>query len=159
MLLHQESLKRIFRCDPLNDDPAQIKYKLSEFGNRVLDDIWLSKGCPKNIHIVQQSLECSGNLLTERFGSPSNRSFDGVHMRGKMAVQHYTRSVINALADIMPNCKPIPAQPQPVRAQHNSQYRQWSPNTPATGSNRIPVGGDRVYNIRTQTRFTAVSGN
>ena len=51
-------LKRIFRCDPLKNDPTQIRSKLSEYGNRVLDDIWLSKGCPDNIILAQQPLEC-----------------------------------------------------------------------------------------------------
>ena len=172
--------KRMFRCDPIKDDPTQIKNKLSEFGNSVLDDLWLSKGCPKKINIVQQSLECSGDLLTDRFGSPMERGFDGIHMRGKMAVQHYTGSVINALVNIIPGCKPIKnvaAQPQPVRThyqsvypvpqshyKHRAQYKQRSAPvlTPATGANRMPVGGDRIsstYNIRTQNKFSAVAGN
>ena len=65
-------LKRIFRCDNNQSDPSQIKAKLSEFGNRVLDDLWLSKGCPKNIIIAQQQLECEGDLRVQRFGMPSS---------------------------------------------------------------------------------------
>ena len=42
-------VKRMFRCDTIKADPSQIKEKLSEFGNRVLEDLWLSKGCPKNM--------------------------------------------------------------------------------------------------------------
>ena len=96
------------------------------------------------------------------------RGFDGIHMRGKMAVQHYTGSVINALVNIIPGCKPVKnvaTQPQPVRThQHRTQYKQRSAPvlTPATGANRMPVGGDRIsstYNIRTQNRFSAVPGN
>ena len=95
-------LKRIFRCDSLKDDPNQIKNKLSEFGNRTLDDIWLTKGCPKNITIAQQPLECDGNLRLSRYGSPSAKGYDGIHMRGAMAVQHYTGSFVNVLLENLP---------------------------------------------------------
>ena len=37
-------LKRIFRCDTIKDDPSQIKSKMSEYGNRVIEDVWLSRG-------------------------------------------------------------------------------------------------------------------
>jgi hypothetical protein len=92
-------LKRIFRCDTVQDDPSQIRAKLSEFGNRVLEDIWLTKGCPKNIVISHQPLECDGDLRISRYGFPSTKEYDGIHMRGKMAIQHYTGSVINVLLD------------------------------------------------------------
>ena len=95
--------KRIFRCDTLKNDPTQIRSKLSDFGNRVLDDLWLTKGCPKNIKIVEQSLKCQGDLRVSRFGFPSAQGYDGVHMRGKLAVQHYTGSLINVVLDALTN--------------------------------------------------------
>ena len=81
-------LKRIFRCDLPKDDPSQIKSRLSEYGNRVLEDIYLSKGCPKNISISYQPLECQGAMRVSRYGSPSAKNYDGVHMRGQLGVQH-----------------------------------------------------------------------
>ena len=63
-------LKRIFRCDIQQNDPAQIKNKLSEFGNRVLDDMWLTKGCPKNIIIAHQPLECQGEAKSPDLANP-----------------------------------------------------------------------------------------
>ena len=95
--------KRIFRCDTLKNDPTQIRSKLSDFGNRVLDDLWLTKGCPKNIKIVEQPLKCQGDLRVSRFGFPSAQGYDGVHMRGKLAVQHYTGSLINVVLDALTN--------------------------------------------------------
>ena len=96
-------LKRMFRCDTLKNDPAQLKNHLSEYGNRVLDDIWLTKWCPQNIRIAQQALDCNGELRCARFGLPTSKGYDGVHMRGKMSVQHYTGSVLNALSEVLPN--------------------------------------------------------
>ena len=223
--------KRMFRCDTLLNDPLQIRSKLSEYGNRVLEDTWLTRGCPKNISIVLQPLECDGDLRLSRFGNPNLRGYDGVHMRGGLAVQHYTGSVINAVLDVLspkatnqgdenitkvnlgqplyrcgtapqaPGNKfthhtqrptqvnvnaenvrktgspqhfhnmqnNIPAQPlldsvypqmpgQYVNSQHNQQYRPGH-NSSATGANRAPVWVSESYNIRTQNRFSAVSGN
>ena len=111
--------KRIFRCDTLKTDPTQIKSKLSDFGNRVLDDLWLTKGCPKNIKIVEQTLECQGALRVSRYGLPSAQGYDGGHMPGKLAIQHYTASIINVLLDALPNTNPGPkidTTPQPSYA-------------------------------------------
>ena len=77
------------------NDSLGMKYKLSEYGNNLLDQIWMT-----NIVIASQSLECSGELRVARFGLPSSKGYDGIHMRGKMAVQHYTASMINVLLDV-----------------------------------------------------------
>ena len=84
---------------------------MSEFGNRVLEDMWLTRGCPKNIVITEQHLECDGDLKNARFGLQSAKDYDGIHMRGKLAVQHYTGSVINVLLDNLPELKVSPTLP------------------------------------------------
>ena len=127
-------LKRMFRCDIEMNGQKQMLQKLSEYGNRVLEDTWLSRGCPDNIAIVGQGLECEGTLKTDRFGSLSNGNFDGIHMNGKLGVQHYTGSLINILLDhidalkINPICKIKLSQP-------SENIR-----TPLTGTNRTPLG-------------------
>lgn len=159
----------------MKDDPAQIKYKLSEFGNRVLEDMWLTKGCPKNISIAQQPLQCEGNLRIARYGFPSSRNYDGIHMRGKMAVQHYTGSLINVLLDVLPGSKtstkstPPPtlppqsfAQPQLVRGfVHPSVTSSPRPGDQfPDATHAMPPRGQNMYNVNTQNRFsTFVSGN
>ena len=154
----------MFRCDSLKDDPAQIKYNLSEFGNRTLVDLWLTKGCPTNIQIVKPALECKGEVMVSRFGSPSQKGYDGIQMRGRLAVQHYRRSVIDVCLDIMPKFNQRPAtkiaspkarsnyyqaQPQHVNicTQKREQYtgpttQQYTQTTTATGANRISLGGE-----------------
>ena len=123
-------LKRIFRCDLPKDDPSHIRSKLSEYGNRVYDDIWLSKGCPGNIIIAQQPLECQGPLAESRYGSPSTKGYDGVHMRGRLAVQHYTGSFVNVLIDTLSNpnstSKPyININPKPTYADAMKNKKQF----------------------------------
>ena len=113
-------MKRVFRCDI--DDPNGLRHKLSEYGNRVLDDIWLDKGCPKNIILGQQHLEGNPEQIIQRFGDPLESNFDGVNLRGKLAVQHYTRSFLNVLLDNLPSTK----VPDHMLFQPSSHYKQRS---------------------------------
>ena len=94
-------VKRPFRCDV--HDSSAIKYKLSEYGNRVFEDLWLDKGCPSNIIIAQQHLECEGQMINQRFGTLMSNIYDGVHYIGKLGIQHFTRSFLNVLLDSLPN--------------------------------------------------------
>ena len=88
-----------FRCDSTQSDPKQLRQRLSEFGNRALEDLWLSDGCPDNIKIVEQPFRCDGELRNLRFGYSGSNSFDGIHPTGRLGAQHYTGSLINALFD------------------------------------------------------------
>ena len=90
-------LKRIFRCD------NKIKESLSQFANSVYDDIWRQKGCPRNIVIADQKLQCEGSLRVLRYGNEYHRNFDGVHLRGDLATQHYTKSIIGVFTDVFPH--------------------------------------------------------
>ena len=141
-------------------------------------------------------------MRNSRYGSPVTQGYDGVHMRGKQAVQHYTGSVINVISDVMPNLgikkvtitnattpgfehrnkwtsrnrvnkgqqmynsaqpKFVQGRPQMTKTYANvasmKTNHQFNP-TPATGVNSIPVGGNNQYfNLKTQNRFSPVSGN
>ena len=65
-------LKSLPRFDPSTVDPSSIKSKLNNFGNAVYDSMWLKSGCPKNIQIVDQQLDCQGPLREKRFGNPGS---------------------------------------------------------------------------------------
>ena len=93
-------VKRIPRYD------SEINSHLSEYGNSVLDDIWIRNGCNKKIVIDKQDLECEGFLREQRYGSTRDNNFDGVHMRGYFATQHMTRTFINMLIRIFPHLRP-----------------------------------------------------
>ena len=93
----------IVKRPPRYDD--RIKAELSEYANYALDDIWKRRGANKNIVIAKQDLECDGLLRVQRYGNPTYHNYDGVHMRGKMAVQHMTRSFIQMLTNIFPHLK------------------------------------------------------
>ena len=55
-------VERIPRFDPITKDPAQIKSQLSKHGNSVYHNLWMNKGCPKNIKIMDLGLNCFGPL-------------------------------------------------------------------------------------------------
>ena len=136
-------LKRIFRCDPKNRDPLGMKSQLSEYGNNLLDELWMTRGCPQNIKIEKQALECDGELRVARFGLPSANGYDGTHFRGEMAVQHYTASMLNVLLDVFsvnPSDK-INLQPNPNTNRNPPQYAR----TPL-GQNVPPMHKSKLRN-------------
>ena len=90
-------LKRIYRCD------NNIKESLSQFANSVYDDYWRKRGCPSNIVIADQKLQCDGNLRMQRYGDGNLNNYDGIHMRGRLATQHYTKSMIDVFTTVFPH--------------------------------------------------------
>ena len=100
-------VKSLPRYDPSTLDPSSIKSKLNKFGNTVYDRLWLKSGCPNNIHIVDQQMDCQGPLREKRFGNPGSvgqdgKPWDGIHMRGKMAAKHYTHSLARIVSALNP---------------------------------------------------------
>ena len=114
-------LKRNFRCD------NQTKQSLSCFANSVYDDLWIKKGRPLNICIADQKLQCEGNLRTLRYGNTNYDNYDGVHMRGKLSTQHYTRSIIDVFISAYPELL-TPPTVHTTQAQYNTTTRYQSGN-------------------------------
>ena len=83
-----------------------IKAHLSEFANNTLDEIWKEKGSNRNIAISRQDLDCDGDSRFRVYGDPFYNNYDGVHMRGKLAIQLMTRTFINMMTKIFPHLKP-----------------------------------------------------
>ena len=83
----------------------RIKAHLSEYANAILDEM-MKKSGNKNICVSRQKLSCDGYVRMQRFGNPSYNNYDGIHMRGKLAVQHMTMTFINMMVDIYPHLKP-----------------------------------------------------
>ena len=80
----------------------------------------MNRGCPQNIKIHDLGLDCYGKLREKRYGTPGTRGFDGefvdgIHMRGFLAVTHYTDSVIRMFRLSAANC-------QAGRSQTRSDY-------------------------------------
>lgn len=115
-------LTRLPRYDPVNKDPQGIKSKLSEYGNSVYHQLWVTSGCPKNIMIHDQGLGCNGALRIKRFGDPHLRNYDGIHMRGELAVQHYTNSVIRMFHSLIPSTRD-----RDTRVKQQSGHNQEKP--------------------------------
>ena len=70
----------------------------------------MKSGCPANIQISDQQLDCQGPLREKRFGNPGcigvdGKPWDGIHMRGKMATRHYSNSMIRILNELSPKKK------------------------------------------------------
>ena len=96
-------VKRFPRFDPPSVDPIGIKSKLSKFGNSVYDQLWVEKGGPSNIRIVNFDFDCEESKYLKEilFGNPVSKHYDGTHFRGRAAVRHFTYRALQAIKPIL----------------------------------------------------------
>ena len=96
-------VKRLPRFDPINSDPKGIKSQLSNFGNHVLDQLWIKKGRPQNIQIVEFEIGCSGPgyLKDLIYGSTKSQYYDGINLNGSGAQRHFTYRAVCATKAIL----------------------------------------------------------
>ena len=82
-----------------------MRSDLSEFANSVYDQVWIKRGRPEKIQIVELDLKCSQSnyLKSIIFGNPGEARVDGVHLRGKSAARHFTYRAIQAIKPIIKN--------------------------------------------------------
>ena len=80
-------VKRLPRFDHISRVPLGIKSQLSKFANYVYDQLWLKRGSPARIHVVDFNIECkNGSYLKDMlYGKPNNQKFDGTHLIGGAA--------------------------------------------------------------------------
>ena len=95
---------------------------MSSCGNTVYDQIWQKKGSPENIKIIEIDLKCSSSTYLKEliFGNAASSSFDGIHLRGKAASQHFTYRAIGAIKETLfiENSRPC------VSKQTSPSYQQ-----------------------------------
>ena len=137
-------VKSLPRYDPQGADPCSLKSKLNQFGNTLYTSIWMGKGCPTNIEIADQNLECHGPLREKRFGNPAHvgydgKPWDGIHMRGRLAVTHYTDSLIRILSGRVPS---------KFNSSTQTNYHQTCPQTQYQTRRQYNKGADNHRNKR-----------
>ena len=134
------------RYDPEDRDPYGIKAKLNQYGNSVYTSLWMQKGCPGDIVIADQKLDCKGELRNKRFGNPDSnldgKPWDGIHLRGKLGSRHYTNSMANIFAVSYPGLQinwganqSADNNPHITCPQTNYQRRHFTTSRPNTRNN------------------------
>ena len=96
-----------------------------------------------NIRIQDLGLDCYGPLIEKRYGTPGTRGFDGkfvdgIHMRGYLAVKHYTGSFVRMLRPSMAN----------MRAGRDQQKSDFHASCPQTVYQRNKHGQTGQYGYR-----------
>ena len=136
------------RFDPSHEDPCGIKANLNSFGNSLYSSFWMQKGCPANISIVDQKLDCAGELRTKRFGNPADKNpngkpYDGVHMRGIKSMQHYTNSMIRVFAASFAD---LSVDRKYSQAVSSDNYHETCPQTLYRQRQLVKVSENMAYN-------------
>ena len=92
-------VKRLPRFDTKSKDTLGIKRKLSKFANHVYDQLWLKRGSPSRIQIVDLNLDCEQYpyLKDLIFGSPTSPDYDGVHLNGPGASRQLNYRAVQAV--------------------------------------------------------------
>ena len=92
-------VKRTPRFDNTSEDPIGIKSQLSKFANHVYDQLWLKRGEPTRIHIVDLNLDCEDYPYFKEilYGRRHDRKFDGIHLNGTAATRQFTYRAIQAI--------------------------------------------------------------
>ena len=147
-------LKSLPRYDPSSVDTNSIKAKLNIFGNTLYNSLWMEKGCTNNIVIEDQNLDCHGPLRVKRFGNPDfvgydGKPWDGVHMRGRLAVTHYTNSIIRILSGSVP---------PPVFNSSQSDNHQSCPQALYQSRQLYFKGADRYSNNHNRVGNNSMHG-
>ena len=77
-------MKRLQRFDRTSKCILGIKSQLSKFANHAYDQIWLKRGRPTRIHIVDLELGSDKYQYLKDliYGQPSDVKFDGIHLIG-----------------------------------------------------------------------------
>ena len=117
-------VKRPPRFDVKSRDTLGIKSKLSEFGNKIYDQLLIKSNLSDRIHVIELNLlQNSNQLRTIIYGTHDDPRFDGVHfVGGAAASRHFTYRVVQSLYPIIQKMK-IPRQPQ-VSARKSRNMRK-----------------------------------
>jgi hypothetical protein len=95
-------IKRLPRFDPKKNDSLGIKSQLSKYANTCYDQLWVKRGRPENIHIVNlDGLDSTEYLRNIIYGGESKDNYDGIHFRGAHAARHFTYRSIEAVKSII----------------------------------------------------------
>ena len=125
--------KRLPRFDKGSADLLRIKSQLSEFGNSVYDQLWIRKGSPDNIQILDFDLGCSEQnrkyLRNIIYGDPNSSEFDGLHLRGEHAERHFNYRAIKAIKPTLSKYKKAEQMKKPRSTSSDPDYHATCPQT------------------------------
>ena len=113
-------VKRLPRFDRTSTDMLGIKSQLSKFVNHVYDQLWLKRGSPDRISIVELGLDCGkSNYLREIiYGTHNDPKYDRIHLIGNHSAWHFTYRAVNAISSII--TKPFRYQQPSTFSRRNS---------------------------------------
>ena len=174
-------VKRLPRFDLSKDDDLGIKSELSNYANACYQQLWVKRGRPENIYIVQlDGLDSSNYIRKIVYGETNKENYDGVHLRGPHAARHLTYRVVQAIKSIITgsseqqshrnnkdnhrDCPQAQFQSQRrsanQRTQNNGQSQSKGSNSGHQSSVRYSdvVAGRRQYSVPVANRFK-VLGN
>ena len=96
-----------------------IKSQLFKFANHVNDQLWLKRGSPDRISIVEIELDCdkSSYLRDIIYGKYNDNKDDGIHLMGNHSTRNFTYRAVQVISHIIK--KPFHYQQKTVFSRRN----------------------------------------
>ena len=86
-------------------DPTKLKPKLALLANSTFAQLWHSSAMKDKIAIGKHNLDCSSDLIVERYKDDWSGRYDGVHLYGSQGKNVFTNSVCQILKSVIPASK------------------------------------------------------
>ena len=160
-------VKRIQRFDKTSVDPIGIKSQLSKFANHVYDQLWLKRGEPTRIHIVDLNLDCEDYPYFKEilYGRRQDRQFDGIHLNGTADTRQFTYRAIQAIRSRFTKPPQMAARHwsvsdrnRPIRSMSSSDHRNC-PQTKYQEAQRQLARNRRKDAVHTRTYAEVASSS
>ena len=103
-------VKRPKRFDRSSRDILGIKAKLSEFGNKIYDQLLMKSNHSDRIHLIELNLlqnSHSNYLKSIIYGTHDDPRFDGIHFFGSEKSRHFTYRAIQSMSSIIRKAKTL----------------------------------------------------
>ena len=158
-------VKRLPRYDRSSKDILGIKAKLSVFGNNAYDQLWIKKGSPKNIHIIELNINCDNSSYLRKlvYGDGQDRIFDGTHLRGPGGSRHFTYRAVQSLKPVLKSLHPAvqtgPVQGNKGKDDHSNceQTRYMEQKLQQRKSYAQAAKSETTYNVPTSNYYASLN--
>ena len=139
------------RHDRAKVDPTKLKPKLALLANSTFAQLWHSSAMKDKITIGKHNLNCSTDLIDERYKDDRSGRYDGVHLYGRQGRNVFTNSFCQILKSVIVASKsstsPSFHSSCPQTRYKNTQSSQNNKNKKQSNKNRYNVPVSNQFDL------------
>jgi hypothetical protein len=140
-------LEHASRHDIAKVDPTKLKPKLALLANSTLAQLWHSSALKDKITIGKHNLDCSTDLIDERYKDDRSGRYDGVHLYGRQGRNVFTNSFCQILKSVI-----VASKSSSSPSFHSSCPQTQYQNTQRSKNNKKQSNKNQ-YNVTVSNQF------